>query len=481
MPHPIRFALASLVAALPLAPMTSSLHAQQAAPSPTRLSASIDSFVQAEVLARGVTGVSIVIARGSETLLERSWGFADIAAQRRADASTTYRTGSMGKQFTAALLLKLVDRGRLSLNDTIGQYLTGLKAEWNGLTIEQLLTHTSGVPRDFREVSRIAENLPADSLIAMAARSTAPTAPAGTTFTYSNTGYMLLGALVEKLYGKSYGAAIRDEIARPLGLATLGWCGDIEAAGGGAKAYYRASDGTVGPAPYLHPSQMLGSGGICANAGDIARWNRALHGGEVLSAAPYTAMITPRGVAASRSVPYGFGLYVRETAGGGTVIVHDGATPGYAGENVWYPAESLSVTMLTNTTGPLGADLNLTEAIGRIALGRPPEPAPKAAPTVAPLGTPATSITGDEARQKFVGGYEMAPGVVFEVTFEEGNFYVTPPRGSRQLLVHESGATYAVGRSGSTTTFLVDADGQVVGMLTRQNGAERRLRKVDEP
>lgn len=279
----------------------------------------------------------------------------------------------MSKQFTAALLLKQVDRGTLGLDDPIGRYLAGLKPEWNALTIEQLLNHTSGAPREYRDVKRISENLPADSLIALATRTNAPTEPAGTKFVYSNTGYMLLGALVEKVYGKSYGAALRDEIARPLGLATLGWCGDTEAGPGSAKGYVRPPNGTTTEAPYIHPSQLL-SGGVCSNAGDIARWNRALHGGEVLSAASYAAMTTPKGVAASRSVPYGLGLYVRETRGGGTVIVHDGATPGYRNENVWYPAESLSVTMLTNTiTAGVDANSNLTEVMGSIALGRPAE------------------------------------------------------------------------------------------------------------
>ena len=368
MPHPSGLALAGLLAALALAP-PSSLPAQQTAPGRARLGASVDSIVQAELIAKGAVGVSLVIARGGETLLERSWGLADVDAKRPADASTSYRIGSMSKQFTAALVLKQVDRGRLSLSDTIGQYLTGLKPEWTGRTIEQLLNHTAGMPREYRDPRRLAETFVADSLIAMAARSTAPTPPAGASWGYSNTGYMLLGALVETLYGTSYGAALRDEIARPLGLATLGYCGDTEAAGG-AKGYLRRPDGTGGAAPYLHPSYMLG-GSVCSSAGDIARWNRALHGGAVLSPASYAAMTTPRGAAARAQVPYGFGLYVRPTQGGGTVIVHDGSTPGYAAENVWYPAESLSVTVLINTSGPLNANTNLSEVIGRIVLGRP--------------------------------------------------------------------------------------------------------------
>ena len=384
MVNSIRSVLASLAAILALAPMSHSLHAQQAGPTPARLAASVDSIVQAELLARGVASVQVVIARGDETLLDRTWGVADIEARRRADSSTTYRLGSMNKQFTAALLLKLVDRGTLSLNDPIGRYLAGLKPEWNDRTIAQILNHTSGLPREFREISRIAEDLPTDSLIALARRTTAPTAPAGAAFTYSNTGYMLLGALVEKLYGKSWGAALRDEIAEPLGLETLAWCGDLEAAGSQAEAagshakgYHGQADSTVVPGPPLHASQLLAGGG-CSNAADIARWNRALHGGKVLSAASYAAMTTPTGMAAERSVPYGFGLYVRATGGGERVIVSDGRDAGgYSNENVWYPDESLSVTMLTNTLVPsMRASANLTELMGRIVLG-PPNPGPR--------------------------------------------------------------------------------------------------------
>ncbi len=370
MPHPIRSVLAPLFAVL-LAAASAPLRAQGAAPAPAGLAAGIDSLVQARLLARGVASAQVVVTRGDQVLLDRAWGFADLDTRRPADPATTYRIGSMAKQFTAALVLRLVDTGRLALDDSIGRWLGGLKPEWNGITVRQLLDHTSGVPREYREVSRVGEALPVDSLIAMAARSQAPIAPAGTTFLYSNTGYMLLGALVEARYGRPYADVLRDEIARPLGLASLEWCGDAEAADGAAKGYLRPPDGAVSPAPYLHPSQLLGSGGICSNAADVARWNRALHGGRVLSAASYAAMTTPRGVAAGRSVPYGLGLYVRATPGGGTVIVHDGATPGFMGENVWYPAEQLSVTLLTNTTVPgLGADANLTEVMGAMALGR---------------------------------------------------------------------------------------------------------------
>ena len=338
-------------------------------PSAARMDAAIDSIVQLQVLAQGVPGVTLVITRGDRTLLERSWGFADVEAKRSADGSTTYQTGSVAKQFTAVLVIKQVDRGRIALSDTIGKYVTGLKPEWTGLVIEQLLNHTSGAAREYRDPSRAAENMPADSLLALGRRSTAPTEKPGRKFIYSNTGYMLLGALVEKVYGKPYGTVIRDEIARPLGLSSLSFCADVNAT---AKPYHRPPNEPLGPPPFtMHPSLLLGNGGICSTAADLARWNRALHTGKVVSPAAYAAMTNPKGVAAKASVPYGLGLYVREDLAGNKVIVHDGSTLGYSAENVWYPAEQLSLTMLYNRSPSLGANLNLTEAMARIILGEP--------------------------------------------------------------------------------------------------------------
>lgn len=193
--------------------------------------------------------MSVAVTRGDETLVQRAWGLADVASGRAADPSTLHEIGSNAKQFTAALVLRLVDRGRLTLGDSIGGHLSGLRPEWRPITIEQLLNHTSGLQRSYLSPSgRIEEDLPGDSLIAQAARDTMATRP-GTKYIYSNTGYLVLRVLIEKLYGKPYAAALREEIARPLGLTTLGYCGDIEA-GTRATGYIRSPAGTLSPPPH---------------------------------------------------------------------------------------------------------------------------------------------------------------------------------------------------------------------------------------
>ena len=459
-----------IIAAFTALPITAAAQLPTGATPPTaeELSARIDSVVKADILPRGFPSVSIVVTRGGRTLLDRTWGVANITTGQKAEPKTTYNIGSMAKQFTAALVLKLVDRGKLSLTDSIGRLLKGSRPEWNAITIDQMLNHTSGLPRDFATGRPETDNVPGDSLLAAAARDPLVSKP-GTVYAYSNTGYMLLGVLVERMYGKPYGMVLRDEIARPLGLASLGWCEHVTRERA-ATGYIRSSDGQATPRGDVHSSDGLGSSAICSTAGDIAKWNQALHGGRVLSAASYAAMTTPRGAATGK---YGFGLVPRKTQWGSPAINHDGEDNGFSSHNGWFPAESLSVTLLYNALPR--HEVNMADFVGLIALGGKPRPIPPM-----PVITLPVAATQGEGRPKVVGAYEMGVGRLFIVTFEDEKLYVTPPGGSPQQLFLQTGTTYAMGNPQSTTTvtFKSGADGVVTGLIARQGGTERELRKV---
>ena len=459
-----------VIAAMAALPMRAVAQVPAGTTPPTveEFAARIDSVVKADILPRGFPSVSVAVTRGGRTVLDRAWGVASVTTGQKAEPTTTYNIGSMAKQFTAALVLKLVDRGKLSLTDSIGRHLKGSRSEWNAITIEQLLNHTSGLPRDFSTGTPETHNVPVDSLVAAAARDSIVSKP-GTVFAYSNTGYMLLGAMVEKIYGKPYGTVLRDEIAQPLGLTSLGWCEDVTRSRV-ATGYIRSSDGKATPRGDVHSSDGLGSSAICSTAGDIARWNQALHNGRVLSTASYAAMTTPRGAATGK---YGFGLVPRKTQWGSPAINHDGEDNGFSSHNGWFPAESLSVTLLYNALPR--HEVNMADFVALIALGGKPRPIPPL-----PVITLPVAATQGEGRPKVVGAYEMGVGRTFIVTFEEGNLYVTPPGGSRQQLVLQSGMTYKLGspESNTTVTFKVDADGVVTGLTARQNGVDRELMKV---
>lgn len=462
-----RCLLKLLVASAPLTSADAQLPVTSARPSAVEVTARVDSVVNTEILPRGFPSVSIVVTRSRDTLVDRAWGTANIATGQKADVRTTYRIGSIGKQFTAALVMKLVGRGKLRTSDSIGQYLSGLREEWKSITIAQLLNHTSGLPREFLDIKRVGEKLNGTALIALAASDSLVTKP-GTTYAYSNTGYMMLATLVEKLFGRPYAVVLRDEIAKPLGLTTLHICEDV-AKGAAATGYVRSSESKLSAPNYQHVSQNLGFGDICANARDIARWNQALHTGRVVSAQSYRDMITPQGATKS----YGFGLLIRKSLWGGKAIAHDGVTNGFSSHNAWYPAESLSVTLLYNGRPRLDEAM-MADVIGQLALGITPKPIPKSPPVVLPEA--AIQAPG---RPPFVGAYEITIGAVFIVTFEDGNLYVAPPNGKKQQLFLKTGTMYSMGTpdSGTTVTFNVDASG-ATSLTARQNGVDRELVKV---
>lgn len=458
--------------------------ARSATPSPAHptFEARVDSVVQIDVLGQGMPSASVAVMRGDRVVLERAWGLADVASGRKAEPSTTYQIASVSKPFTAALVLKLVDRNRLSLSDPISRHLSALKPEWRGITVEQLLNHTSGLPGEFRRVDQATEPRSSDALVAMAMDDTLAAAP-GTTFIYSNTGYMLLGVLIEELYGKPYGDVLRDEIARPIGLASLKYCADGNAT---AASYLRSAQRPPRALASFHPSQLLGNGGICSTAGDLARWNRSLHGGMVLSDASYAAMTTPRGAALEKN--YGLGLYVRPAPWGSMAMIHEGTTAGYAAANVWYPAESLSVVVLYNGVPRVPQDVD--GVIAEIAFGRTPTPR-RAPPATAPAASgsaqatpaPPPAAIAPANASIYVGEYEVHPGLSFVISLENGVLYVTPPAvaaGAKTYLVLTSGSTFTIGSGdGATTvTFVRGANGRVTEMLTRDGGTERTARRI---
>jgi CubicO group peptidase (beta-lactamase class C family) len=211
--------------------------------------------------------------------------------------------------------------------------------------------------------------LPA-SLVALVAKDKMSFAP-GAEWQYSNTGYVVLGMLLEKVSGRSYGALIESEFSRPLGLTHTRVCEDVAGANGQAVGYQR--DGrSFEIAGYRHVSHWFGGGGLCSTVGDLARWNLALHTGRVLEPATYALMVTPRGAALKQG--YGFGLMSRVISGN-RELMHTGQFSGFAAVNAWYPDQAVSVTVLTNTapvpTGPQsGVEPSQGEVHGHSSCGR---------------------------------------------------------------------------------------------------------------
>jgi CubicO group peptidase (beta-lactamase class C family) len=237
------------------------------------------------------------------------------------------------------MVMRLIERHRVALADPIGQHLPQLPPKWRAVTVLQLLNHTSGIP-DFTEkgnrwARHWSEAMSPEALIAIVADDAMDFAP-GSKWKYTNTGYLILGMLVEKLYARSYDDILEQEFSKPFGLDHTRNCEDTAGANGQARGYNPASldgsgkDNRLVPIKYRHISHSLGAGSICSTVGDLAVWNRALHGGGVLSPPSYSLMTTPQGAAVSEG--YGFGLKVQSLAGH-RMLVHSGAMGGFVTVN----------------------------------------------------------------------------------------------------------------------------------------------------
>ncbi|HEX6749397.1 MAG TPA: serine hydrolase domain-containing protein [Longimicrobium sp.] len=342
--------------------------------------AQIDALVARYLRQTYVPGVSIAVIRGGrDTLAYRGYGRANLEHDVPATELTVYPIVSITKGFTAAAVMQLVDEKRLALDDPVGRYLPALPAEWRRVRIRQLLNHTSGLPA-YPVLRR--DEITADSVLALAANEPFEFVP-GTGWSYSNTGYLVLGLLIEKVSGEPYARYLESRIFQPLGLRATRYCDPEPVIPHRAAGYVQRDTGVVN-APYTSMSAVFSAGALCSTVGDLAAWNRALAQGRVVGPASWARMTTPE--AAAQDHGYGYGLSVMSFEGH-RLFGHGGELAGFKTANAYLPDDSLSVTVLANLGSETGSDdprANpnvLLLDIVRVVLGLSPPPDAEAADT----------------------------------------------------------------------------------------------------
>jgi D-alanyl-D-alanine carboxypeptidase len=377
--------------------VTTEAPAQAQRPTRAALRRTVDSLV-ADALKEGpVAAMSVAVVRGRDTVVMKGYGFADVENEVSATAQTVYRIGSITKQFTAAAVLQLIEQGRVSLDDSIGKHLPTIPAGWRAVSIRQLLNHTSGIPSYTsagpRWATRMRLDLPHDSLIGIIANDSMDFA-SGSQWRYNNTGYYLLGMLIERLTGRQYADVMREQLATPLRLRATMYCATQPLIKWRAQGYQVGPGDKLINADPLSMTQPFSAGALCSTVGDLVAWQRALAAGRIVKPASYTAMITPEGAASGSR--YGYGL-VMDSLGGHTRVQHGGGINGFNSMLQYYPSDTLSIAVLGNTNGPW-VD-RVADNIARAALGVPLVPAP---PKLLDLATTA------EERARFAGTYRLA-------------------------------------------------------------------------
>jgi D-alanyl-D-alanine carboxypeptidase len=359
----------------------------------------IDAFLSSQVREANRVGLSVVIVKDGQVVLAKGYGKRSLQDGRPVEADTIFAIGSVSKQFTCVAALLLAEDGKLSVNDPVAKYYPNLTRS-KDITLLDLMNHVSGYPDyyplDFVD-RRMQRPIAEDELIRQYGGAKLDFEP-GSKYSYSNTGYILLGRIVEKVSGENLGAFLTRRIFKPLGMDRTVYEPDLSDARL-AKGYTTFALSAAEPVTPEGKGWLCGAGGIYSTPTDQAKWNLALMSGKVLKPESYAVMTAPRKLTGGRISEYGCGLSVK-TQGSRQVLSHNGAVSGFNASSAMIPSTRSSVIMACNLDGGLGA---LPGQVFALLLKEPSlVPAVKASPAVETVKTVFAQIQrGSIDRQKF--------------------------------------------------------------------------------
>lgn len=415
-------------------------------------------------------GAAVLIARGDQLLFRGARGRADIELGVPLAPDQVFRIASITKMFTAALVVKLVQEGRLSLDDPIARFLPRFP-NGDGITVRMLLNHTAGISDQPVSPQSGAGRIDRDTAalvdeIAMRPLSFAP----GTDQAYSNAGYILLGAIVEHVTGQPWHAALEQQLLSPLGLAQTRLDAAATIVPHRVAGYStNAATGMVENAPFISMTNPGSAGALVSTLDDLAAWMRALVGGRAIGPAGYRQMVAPAATSGdTRQYSYGFGLYTWRVRGE-PMIGHTGQIHGFAAMLAYLPARDITIVVLAN-------DYRFdAQTFGRrvaaIALGQP-------YPAVVPVQQNATTL------QELTGSYGVSEADRRMLMVRDGRLYMQRPgRNAVPLQIAAEGRIHFVPDELSYFVPVRDAAGLIARLdyYDRGDGPPRALPRVLQP
>jgi D-alanyl-D-alanine carboxypeptidase len=316
----------------------------------------VDRIARGALAATGVPSASIAIVRDGAVAYTHAYGNARLPAVP-ATTSMRYSIGSISKQFTSAAILLLQEQKKLSLDDAVGKYVTGL-TRGDEVTIRQVLSHTSGYqdywPQDYVPPFMLAP-INAQGILDRWARRPLDFEP-GTEWQYSNTNYVIAGLIVEKAAGMPLWQFLNTRVFTPLGITSATNVDERGLPAGDPAAYFRYALGSPRPAPKEGPGWLFAAGEIAMTPADLAKWDISILKRTLLSAASYDALATAVRLKSGAGTSYGLGVSVNEVAGR-RQIEHTGEVSGFTAENIVLPDDNAAIVVLTNQDAASAAGL----------------------------------------------------------------------------------------------------------------------------
>jgi CubicO group peptidase (beta-lactamase class C family) len=325
----------------------------------------VDTYVEAERVKRHIPGLSIAVVQNGEVVLAKGYGQANVELDVAAGPDTVYQIGSITKQFTATAIMALVEEGKLALEDPISKYLDNTPDTWKDLTVRHLLNHTSGI----KSYTNVAENMTKvrldrtrDDIIGTVRDLPLEFEP-GEKWAYSNTGYFLLGQIIEKVSGKSYAAFLQERIFTPLGMNATR-VNELKDIVKNRATGYEWS-GELRNAEHASMTWPFSAGAVVSTVADMAKWDAALYGETVLKSSSLNQMWTKATLNNGKQADYGFGWSVGDYRGH-KLIGHGGGIHGFTTDIARFVDDRLTVIVLTNFSGPTANPGGIARGIAAI-------------------------------------------------------------------------------------------------------------------
>jgi len=404
---------------------------------------------------------NVLVAQHDSIIFEKGYGFRDLASHQTNDRNTIFQVGSITKQFTAAIILQLRQKNLLRLDDALSKYIPGYP---NGdqITIEQLLTHTSGVynytaDENFMR-SRASVPIALDSLIGLFKNKPLDFKP-GTKYNYSNSGYVLLGYIIEKLTGKTYFAVVREQILEPLHMKHSGF--DFKGLKSSDKAtgYLKLTATRSQLASIVDSTVSYAAGAMYSCLEDMYAWDRSLYTNAIIDSVSIRDAFTPH------LANYGYG-WVIDTVYGKKVVMHEGGTFGFVSFIGRIPDDKTCIILFDNHSG-IGM-VKIAEDINAI-MNNQPYDFPKYR----------KEIELDEATlRQYEGVYQFGPHFLISIKINDGHL-TAQANGQGQNDFYAEKKDYFFAKIVETQMqFIRDGDGKVTRLTIYQGGQEVQGKKI---
>jgi len=402
-------------------------------------------------------GITVLVARDGKPLLRKAYGMANIEKKQAMTPEMSLRLGSITKQFTAVSILMLADEGKLSVQDDITRHLPDYPTRGKKITIEHLLTHTSGIVSYTGKPGFMAAmntDLTVAQMIDSFKNDPLEFEP-GTRYAYNNSGYFLLGAIIEKISGQSYAKFVEQRIFVPLGMTQTAYEGYERTPPLRAAGYSKKGDAFEPSAP-LSMALPYAAGSLVSTVDDLNRWDQAIAQGKLLQPASWKMAFTPYTLADGKSTNYGYGWAIGNVKGS-PMIGHGGGINGFSTYALRLPQEKVYVAVLGNADSGNVAPEMVAMKAAALAIGKP--------------YTEYKEITLDaKALAAFAGVYGGPGPETRTIRVENGRLSMGRSGGGTTLLRPHSENGFFVGKSLITAEFARDARGAVTQVTVSRDG-----------